>query len=90
MVMSDVDKLRSLYTKRDEINNRIHEIEQADNNYICNPFYYRYDEKYGKEWDKLLHMQFTIYNNISLIEDRLGIGVSMTDRGLQIITLKEK
>lgn len=88
MVMSDVDKLRSLYTKRNEINNRIHEIEQADNNYISNPFYYRYDEKYGKEWNKLLHMQSTIYNNISLLEHKLGIGVFMTDRGLKIVTLK--
>lgn len=88
--MNDVDKLRSLYTKRDEINSRIHEIEQEDNNYIFNPFHYRYDEKYGKEWNKLHHMQSTIYYNISLLEHKLGIGVFMTDRGLQIVTLKEK
>lgn len=87
--MSNDEKLRSLYTKRDEINKRIHEIQHEDNNYIHNSYHYKYDSVYGEEWIKLHHQLLVIQDNITMLEHNLGIGLFMTDKGLAIVTLKD-
>lgn len=86
--MSNEEKLRSVYTKRDEIKKRIHEIQQKDNNYIYNSYYYNYDSVHGEEWIKLHHSLCAIQDNITMFEHNLGIGLVMTNKGLAIVTLK--
>lgn len=86
--MSNEEKLRSLYNKRDEIKKRIDEIQQEDNNYIHNFYHYEYDSAHGEEWIKLHRLLSAIQDNIAILEHNLGIGLVMTDKGLAIVTLK--
>lgn len=83
-----IQKLKELYKIKDSLVQRKNEITELDTVYKVNPEHYLYDEKYGKEYKELDNRLYLIRKQIALIEDYIGVGVFMTDRGIMICTLK--
>ena len=86
---ADIEKLRILYNKKDEILSEIHMIEESDPNYIYNKFYYKYDAVNGIRGSPLQHLLNAIMTNIFYMERKVGVGVFNTPNGLAVVTLKK-